>query len=108
MPPLAPIEKPAVGIIANPASGRDVRRLVAKASVFHSAEKSNMVQRALTADVIARADGAASPEEMLATWQRDKAGALERAGHLLTEMRNVQAHDLPMLSVVLRELRNLA
>ncbi len=66
------------------------------------------VQRALTADVIARADGAASPEEMLATWQRDKAGALERAGHLLAEMRNVQAHDLPMLSVVLRELRNLA
>jgi len=47
--PLAPIEKPAVGIIANPASGRDVRRLVAKASVFHTAEKSNMVQRALTA-----------------------------------------------------------
>lgn len=46
---LASIEKPAVGIIANPASGRDVRRLVAKASVFHTAEKSNMVQRALTA-----------------------------------------------------------
>jgi len=66
------------------------------------------VQRALTADVMARADGAASPEEMLAAWQRDKAGALERAGHLLTEMRNVQTHDLPMLSVVLRELRNLA
>ena len=49
MAPLASIEKPAVGIIANPASGRDVRRLVAKASVFHTAEKCNMVQRALTA-----------------------------------------------------------
>jgi predicted polyphosphate/ATP-dependent NAD kinase len=43
------MEQPPVGIIANPASGRDVRRLVAKASVFHTAEKCNMVQRALTA-----------------------------------------------------------
>lgn len=36
-----------VGIIANPASGRDIRRLTAKASVFPTAEKSNMVQRLL-------------------------------------------------------------
>lgn len=39
----------AVGIVANPASGRDIRRLVAKASVFPTAEKANMVQRMLTA-----------------------------------------------------------
>jgi predicted polyphosphate/ATP-dependent NAD kinase len=39
--------KPAVGIIANPLSGRDVRRLVTKASVFQNAEKSNMVLRIL-------------------------------------------------------------
>lgn len=38
-----------VGVIANPASGRDIRRLVAKASVFPTAEKANMVQRMLTA-----------------------------------------------------------
>lgn len=37
------------GIVANPASGRDIRRLVAKASVFPTAEKANMVQRLLTA-----------------------------------------------------------
>jgi len=36
-----------VGIIANPASGRDIRRLTAKASVFPTAEKANMVQRVL-------------------------------------------------------------
>ncbi|HXH03845.1 MAG TPA: NAD(+)/NADH kinase [Candidatus Competibacteraceae bacterium] len=34
-----------VGIIANPASGRDIRRLVARASVFQTAEKVNMVLR---------------------------------------------------------------
>ncbi|MCP5415532.1 MAG: NAD(+)/NADH kinase [Chromatiaceae bacterium] len=36
-----------VGVIANPASGRDIRRLTAKASVFTAAEKANMVQRLL-------------------------------------------------------------
>ena len=36
-----------VGVIANPASGRDIRRLTAKASVFPTAEKANMVQRLL-------------------------------------------------------------
>jgi predicted polyphosphate/ATP-dependent NAD kinase len=38
-----------VGIVANPMSGRDVRRLVAQASVFPTAEKANMVQRLLGA-----------------------------------------------------------
>ena len=36
-----------VGIVANPASGRDIRRLTAKASVFPTAEKANMIQRLL-------------------------------------------------------------
>lgn len=38
---------PVVGIIANPASGRDIRRLTAHASVFPTAEKANMVVRLL-------------------------------------------------------------
>ncbi|MCS6828658.1 MAG: NAD(+)/NADH kinase [Caldilinea sp.] len=36
-----------VGIIANPAAGRDIRRLVAHASVFDNNEKVNIVRRAL-------------------------------------------------------------
>ncbi|MGB8437413.1 MAG: NAD-glutamate dehydrogenase [Burkholderiales bacterium] len=64
------------------------------------------LQRTLTAEVTARGDGA--PEDLLAAWQRDNAGAIERTGHLLAELRNVQAPDMPMLSVALRELRNLA
>jgi predicted polyphosphate/ATP-dependent NAD kinase len=44
------VRKPStVGIVANPASGRDIRRLVSQASVFPTAEKSNMVQRMLGA-----------------------------------------------------------
>ena len=38
-------EAATVGVIANPASGRDIRRLVAGASVFDNAEKGNMVFR---------------------------------------------------------------
>jgi predicted polyphosphate/ATP-dependent NAD kinase len=38
-----------VGVVANPASGRDIRRLVAQASVFPASEKANMVQRLLGA-----------------------------------------------------------
>jgi predicted polyphosphate/ATP-dependent NAD kinase len=38
-----------VGIIANPASGRDIRRLVARASVFGNNEKVNILQRLLLA-----------------------------------------------------------
>ncbi|MBK7662028.1 MAG: NAD(+)/NADH kinase [Sterolibacteriaceae bacterium] len=42
-------QTPLVGIIANPASGRDIRRLTAKASVFPTVEKANMIQRVLGA-----------------------------------------------------------
>jgi len=38
-----------VGIIANPASGRDIRRLVAHGSVFDNSEKVNIVRRILLA-----------------------------------------------------------
>jgi hypothetical protein len=44
-----------IGLIANPASGKDIRRLVAHASTFDNAEKANIVRRLL---VGARAAGA--------------------------------------------------
>lgn len=36
-----------VGVVANPASGRDIRRLTSHASVFPTSEKANMVVRLL-------------------------------------------------------------
>jgi predicted polyphosphate/ATP-dependent NAD kinase len=38
-----------IGIVANPMSGRDIRRLVAQASVFPNAEKTNMALRLISA-----------------------------------------------------------
>src|SRR5262245_7734119 len=44
---LARVSAISVGIVANPASGRDIRRLVAGASVFGNADKAGMVYRLL-------------------------------------------------------------
>ena len=41
------MDSPIVGIIANPASGKDIRRLVAHGSVFDNIEKTNIVRRVL-------------------------------------------------------------
>ncbi len=45
-----------IGIVVNPSSGKDVRRLVAKASVFDNREKSAIVRRALVGAVNAGAN----------------------------------------------------
>src|SRR5882757_5961162 len=47
VPPVVPGS--AIGIVANPMSGRDIRRLVARASVFPNAEKTNMALRLIAA-----------------------------------------------------------
>jgi predicted polyphosphate/ATP-dependent NAD kinase len=42
-------EGPSIGIIANPASGKDIRRIVAHGSTFDNHEKINIVRRVLLA-----------------------------------------------------------
>jgi glutamate dehydrogenase len=66
------------------------------------------LQRALAGTVLAgsEADGA-SPSKQVAAWQDANRRALERAELLLTELRAAPATDAAMLSVALRELRNL-
>jgi predicted polyphosphate/ATP-dependent NAD kinase len=48
-PALPVVPGSTVGIVANPMSGRDIRRLVARASVFPNAEKASMVIRLIAA-----------------------------------------------------------
>ena len=45
--PVPVVEGSAIGIIPNPMSGRDVRRIISQASVFPNAEKASMVLRIL-------------------------------------------------------------
>jgi glutamate dehydrogenase len=58
------------------------------------------LQRQLTADALA--GGGLEP------WQREQAAPLERARRMLTELADTKGVDLAMISVALRELRNLA
>jgi glutamate dehydrogenase len=64
------------------------------------------LQRSITQEVLGSADGAAGA--MLAAWEAGNAIGLERAQRLLSELGDGKALDLAMLSVALRELRNLA
>ena len=80
-----------VGIVANPMSGRDIRRLVAQASVFPNAEKTNMVVRLLAAA------GAAGVERALvSTDGMGVAGGVVRA----LAKRRASAGRLPHLEFV--------
>ena len=49
IPGLPVVPGSVIGIVANPMSGRDIRRLVAQASVFPNAEKTNMALRLIAA-----------------------------------------------------------
>jgi predicted polyphosphate/ATP-dependent NAD kinase len=86
-----------VGVIANPASGRDIRRLVAGASVFGNADKAGMVLRLLAGL------GAAGVERVLMMPASD--------GLSVTLDRLLQARDgapLPVLDVLPMRLAGTA
>ncbi|MDW8469020.1 MAG: NAD-glutamate dehydrogenase [Burkholderiales bacterium] len=65
------------------------------------------LQRALAAQVLAEG-GADGPEALIAAWEARARVPLERALRRLAELRSAPAPDLAMLSVGLRELRELA
>jgi len=66
------------------------------------------LQRALTAQVVEGARAAATPQDLIAVWCEGRAMALGRAQRLIAELRAGPTPDQSMLSVALRELRNLA
>ena len=64
------------------------------------------LQRAITLEVLGGGEGGVPA--LLAAWEARNALALERAERLLTELGEAKSADLTMLTVALRELRNLA
>lgn len=76
------VSGPTVGVVANPASGRDIRRLVSGASVFDNAEKGSMVFRlmaGLGAAGVERVLMMPAPDGVLSTLHRQLRG---RTGEL--------------------------
>ena len=65
------------------------------------------LQRTITAEVIAGGGDIAAPAGLIAAWQDRNGRGIERAKQLLGELRNAAPIDASMLSVALRELRNL-
>jgi glutamate dehydrogenase len=65
------------------------------------------LQRALTMDVLCGADAGAAADARLAAWESAHRAARERAAKVVDEVRSAAKPDLAMISVALRELRNL-
>ena len=66
------------------------------------------MQRALTAEVLRLSPGSASASDRISTWESRNRSPMERCRQFMTEVRAAGNADLSMLSVALRELRNLA
>ncbi len=64
------------------------------------------LQRSIAHDVVSHGQGGAA--EMLAAWEQRNRDPMERAQRMLAELGDAKGVDLAMVSVALRELRNLA
>ncbi|MCP5143661.1 MAG: NAD-glutamate dehydrogenase [Gammaproteobacteria bacterium] len=64
--------------------------------------------RALTAVVLKRNPGLETPDALVGAWEQANPGVIGRTRQVLQEIQSAGTVDLAMLSVGLRELRNLA
>jgi len=65
------------------------------------------LQRTIAAEILSQGAAHADRDELLAAWRERNRRAIERAQHLLGELRAAPSADTAMLAVALRELRNL-
>jgi glutamate dehydrogenase len=63
--------------------------------------------RSLTAVVLGIKPGVDEPDVLISTWEENNRSALERSRQVLSELQAATSPDLAMLSVAIRELRNL-
>jgi glutamate dehydrogenase len=66
------------------------------------------LQRAIAGEVLTGGGDMSTRDDLLASWQERNGRAVERARRLVDELRAAPSADASMLSVALRELRNLA
>ncbi len=63
--------------------------------------------RELARSVLTSGNASAEPAPMIDAWQSERAAQLARCRQLQADLAPLQALDMPMLSVLLRELRAL-
>jgi glutamate dehydrogenase len=64
--------------------------------------------RAVAADALKKDTGGADPAVLIDRWKKSNAVLYERFRQVLADLRTAESPDLAMLSVALRELRNLS
>ena len=64
--------------------------------------------RNLAVDVLRLSPDLTDPDALMQAWETQRATQIERSQQLFADIRSSTATDMPMLSVTLRELRNLA
>jgi NAD-specific glutamate dehydrogenase len=66
------------------------------------------LQRTISAEALANGTDAAGSSKLVAAWEGRNQRNINRVSQLVGELRSASAVDPAMLSVTLRELRNLA
>jgi glutamate dehydrogenase len=65
-------------------------------------------QRELTAEVLRPGTEDRDAETMIDSWMEENRSPVERANAILADLKEAEALDIAMLSVALREIRNLS
>jgi glutamate dehydrogenase len=65
-------------------------------------------QRELTAEVLKRGTEDRDAETLIELWMEENRSAVERANSILSDLKEAETLDIAMLSVALREIRNLS
>jgi len=64
--------------------------------------------RALAADAVKLSPEVTAPDVLVAAWEAGHQLHIERYRHLLADVKSASSIEMPMLSVLLRELRGMA
>jgi glutamate dehydrogenase len=65
-------------------------------------------QRELTIEVLKRGTEDKDAETLIETWMEENRSAVERANSIMSDLKDADSLDIAMLSVALREIRNLS
>ncbi|NMG00448.1 NAD-glutamate dehydrogenase [Aromatoleum toluolicum] len=63
--------------------------------------------RSLAADILKTSPDLGQPDDLIAAWEARRTQQIDRYRHLLADVKIAQAIEMPMLSVLLRELRGM-
>ncbi|MBD5804311.1 NAD-specific glutamate dehydrogenase [Azoarcus sp. Aa7] len=63
--------------------------------------------RSLATDILKTSPDLGQPDDLIAAWEARRLPQIERYRHLLADVKVAQAIEMPMLSVLLRELRGM-